>query len=181
MVQTTLAPPARGAFSWAARRLAPRRAARLLGLLVALAVPPVQADFERGVQAYQRGDYATAFAEMQREAKRGHAEAQYNLANMLLLGTGVPTNEQQAAFWFARAAEQGWLPAQYELAKSYALGRGIAADPQLAYVWFSVAAARGDRRSQRNKQVMSERLSELQLDRADALAEDYYHRYAGSD
>jgi hypothetical protein len=42
-------------------------------------VIPAWADFEAGVDAYNRGDYATALREWRSLAERGNASAQFNL------------------------------------------------------------------------------------------------------
>ncbi len=65
---------------------------RRLTLAVALVVSltsPVWADFDDGVGAYLRGDYATALQEFRRLAEQGDATAQYNLGVMYLKGFGV--------------------------------------------------------------------------------------------
>ena len=49
-----------------------------------MAVSPARADFADAIQAYDGGDYDTAFAESLAAAKRGDADAQY-LAGLLAL------------------------------------------------------------------------------------------------
>ncbi len=67
---------------------------RVFALLLALALPAhvLAADFEAGVEAYNRGDYATALKEWRPLAKRGDANAQYYLGVMHQNGEGVPQN-----------------------------------------------------------------------------------------
>ena len=52
----------------------------LLTLLVG--TPASSADFQKGLDAYDRGDYATALREWTPLAEQGHAWAQYNLGVM---------------------------------------------------------------------------------------------------
>ena len=54
------------------------RIALAVALLVSLATP-AWADFDEGLAAYQRGDYAAAFREWKPLAEQGFANAQYNL------------------------------------------------------------------------------------------------------
>ncbi len=52
----------------------------LLVLIVALGlIRPAWADFQDGLAAYERGDYQTALREWHLLAKRGVAEAEFNL------------------------------------------------------------------------------------------------------
>ncbi len=46
------------------------------------------ADFQAGVAATQKGDYAAALREWTPLAEQGDAEAQYNLGDDVLCGTG---------------------------------------------------------------------------------------------
>ena len=57
---------------------------------------PAWADFETGMDAYHRGDYATALREWQRLAEQGDANAQYNLGVLYAEGKGVAQNYVQA-------------------------------------------------------------------------------------
>ncbi len=67
--------------------------------------PPVWADFQAGVDAYNRGDYATALREMQLLAEQGNASAQFNLGFMYNKGQGVPQDYTEAVKWYRLAAD----------------------------------------------------------------------------
>ena len=47
------------------------------------------ADFNKGLDAAKRGDFATALRELEPLAKQGDADAQYNLGLMYYHGKGV--------------------------------------------------------------------------------------------
>jgi len=64
------------------------------------------AESEKGVRAYQEGDYATALLEFRQLAEEGFASAQNDLGVMYANGVGVSQNYQEAAQWFHRAAAQ---------------------------------------------------------------------------
>ena len=63
-------------------------------------------------------------------AKRGEAEAQYNLGSKYALGKGLRKNNRRAVKWYRRAAEQGYAEAQYNLGVMYAKGTGVAQDAE---------------------------------------------------
>ena len=53
----------------------------------------------------------------------GSPAAQYELAQRLFEGRGVPQDQQAAALWFERAASSGLAPAQFRLGTSLQQGR----------------------------------------------------------
>ena len=65
------------------------------------------ADFQKGLEAAQRGDFATALSEWKPLAEQGDASAQYNLGDMYRIGYGVPQDDKTAVKWYTLAAEQG--------------------------------------------------------------------------
>jgi hypothetical protein len=74
--------------------------------------------------ANHRGDYATAYALARPLADQGDAEAQYFLADLYLLGHGVPRGSAEALIWTRRAADQGFDLAALALCTGYANGLG---------------------------------------------------------
>ena len=55
------------------------------------------------------------------------------LANLYLLGKGVPKDSSEAVRWLRRAAEQGDAQAQANLASLYEQGKGVPLDYITAY------------------------------------------------
>ncbi len=98
----------------------------LIGLLLVPA--PAWADFQAGVDAYERGDYETALKEFRPLAEQGYASAQSNLGLMYDNGQGVSQDYQEAVKWYRRAAEQGLAIAQSNLGVGYDRGRGVPQD-----------------------------------------------------
>ncbi len=80
-----------------------------------LGTPSYSADFNKGLTAYNDGDYATALKEWKPLAEEGDATAQYNLGVMYHKGYGVPQDYKEAFRWYRLAAEQGHTKAQYNL------------------------------------------------------------------
>jgi len=105
-------------------------------------------DFQRGLAAYEAGDYATAFQEWKPLAEQGDASAQYKLGYMYDAGEGVPQDYKEAASWWRKAAEQGYADAQYNLADMYAEGDGVPQDDKESARWLRKAAEQGDHAAQ---------------------------------
>jgi TPR repeat protein len=66
----------------------------IIGLVV-----PAWADFQAGMDANNRGDYATALREWRPLAEQGDALAQYHLGVLYRKGRGVPQDNVQARHW----------------------------------------------------------------------------------
>ena len=84
---------------------------------VILATPSWAGDFDKGMEAINNGDYATALQEWTPLADQGDAVAQYNLGQMYRMGHGVPQDYKTAVKQYTLAAGQGYAEAQYNLAK----------------------------------------------------------------
>jgi uncharacterized protein len=82
------------------------RSGLIIGTLVSLSAPAL-ADVKSGIDAYQRGDFASAVGTWRPLAVAGDADAQYNLGQAYRLGRGVPSDPQMAESWFRKAADQG--------------------------------------------------------------------------
>ena len=76
-------------------------------------------------------------------AAKGHATAQYQLADMYARGHGLVQDYTQAVALFQRSAEQGCGSAQYRLGLLYADGLGVCRDSKQAAHWLQRAADQG--------------------------------------
>jgi len=123
--------------------------AALLLLLLPLAVSAAQ-DFEAGLAAHARGDFAAALRHWRPLAEAGEARAQNGLGMLLDRGEGVGRDRDQALGWYRRAAAQGHARAQYNLGLKYARGYGVAQDPAAAAAWYAEAAEQGHANAQNN-------------------------------
>ncbi len=99
--------------------------------------------WEKAVDAYKRGDYATALKEWTLLAEQGNADAQYLLGGVYFIGEGVPQDYKTAVKWTTLAAERGIASAQGNLGVMYAFGEGIPKDYVYAYMWGHIAAMNG--------------------------------------
>ncbi len=120
---------------------------------VCLAVP-AWADFQAGMDANSRGDYATALREWRLLSEQGDALAQYNLGVLYRKGRGVPQDDVQARQWYAKAAAQGHAKAQFSLGTLYFNGKGVPKDYQQALRWFRLAADQGEALAQTKIAIM---------------------------
>ena len=113
--------------------------------------------------AYQRGDYETAFQKWMPLAKRGNAEAQHCIGHLYhywhdigkYTGTssplynsdrGVTESIKEAFKWTKRAAEQGHSTAEWVLGLYYQLpyGNGITMDIKKSVRWYTRSAKQGN-------------------------------------
>ncbi len=101
------------------------------------------ADFQKGLDAYESGDFATALREWTPLAEQGDALTQYNLGQMYRTGQGVPQDYKTAVKWYRLAAEQGHASAHYNLGVRYHKGNGVIQDNVYAKMWGVIAAANG--------------------------------------
>ncbi len=127
---------------------------------------PALADVKAGVDAWARGDWATAVREWRPPAVAGDADAQFNLGQAYKLGRGVPMDLAQAEQWYARAAQQGHRQAE----DNYGLilfQNGKRAD---AVKWLEKSSIRGEARSQFVLGTM--------LFNGDVVAKDWRRAYA---
>lgn len=141
----------------------------ILTLAIICGAAPAWADFQSGMDAYHRGDYATAIHEWQAPAEQGHAEAQYNLGLLYTNGQGGPRDNVQARKWFEKAAVQGHAEAQVNLGILYDYGRGTPQDFKVAMYWLRLAAKQGNDLAQRKLGFMYER--------GDGVQPDYVQAY----
>ena len=133
-------------------------------LMMAAVSPPAMAgDFDKGMTAYNRGDYAAALAEWRPLAEQGDAFAQYSLGVMYDKGWGVPQDYTEAARWYRMAAEQGDASAQNNLGLMYAKGEGVPMDGAVAYMWFNIAATAGDQNALYNRNRVQKHLTPEQI------------------
>jgi hypothetical protein len=115
-----------------------------IAVLIGSAGVSWSADFQKGLTAYQRGDYATALREWTPLAEQGVADAQYNLGVMYGNGKGVSQDYKTALKWYRLAAKQGHASAQFNLGVMYGKGQGVSQDYKTAVKWYRLAAEQGD-------------------------------------
>jgi uncharacterized protein len=145
----------------------------LFPILLIFTVLTALADFQAGLNAYQKGDYVGAAKEWRPEAEEGDPNAQYNLGLLFLDGHGVPQNPTEAANWFRRAAEQDYTQAQHNLGAMYGTGLGVKRDFVQAYKWLNICAAKGNGGCVTQRDLIAKKLKHGQIAEAQRLASQF--------
>jgi uncharacterized protein len=123
-----------------------------LGLLLGLSGHA--GPLEEGHQAFNAQHYDEAYRLWLPLASKGEAEAQYNIALLLMKGQGVPKDERKALEWFHKAAHQGMTDAMYNIGVMFYEGKGAYRSDQSAIEWWQLAADGGNANGQYNLGVM---------------------------
>jgi TPR repeat protein len=118
---------------------------RVLSSLLPLVLAAVawSADLQKGLAAYDVGDYETSLAECQPLADAGDPAAQFCVGRLYANGFGVPMDDAVALHWYGAAAAQGHAEAQFNLAVFTENGWGVAMDSLEAAKWYRLAADQG--------------------------------------
>ena len=107
----------------------------LLFVLWMVAAPAIAEEFQTGVDAFSKRDYATALHIFKAHADAGDAAAQFNIGFMYRKGLGVAKNDATAVEWWHKSAEQGFEAAQESLIFMYTYGLGIKVNNAEAAFW----------------------------------------------
>ena len=75
------------------------------------------ADYQKGLDAFSAGDYATAMRELSPLAVQGDASSQELLGAMYYIGLGTQKDVVYSMKWYGLAAKQGHTPAIEALLK----------------------------------------------------------------
>ncbi len=148
---------------------------RILAALLppTLAAPAWGQNFDKGMQAYEQRDYATALRELRPLAEQGLAEAQSNFGVMYDTGRGVPQDDDEAAKWYRKGAEQNLPGAQENLGVFYARGRGVPQNYVQALLWLNLAAEQGSKDAIKNRDIIAKRVTPAQIAEAQKLAREW--------
>lgn len=115
------------------------------------------ADVQKGLEAYDIGDYETAMAECLPLAEEGNAEAQFCVGQMYANGFGVALDDAAALKWYGLAATGGSSKAQFQLGVMYANGWGVEMDDIKAAEYYRQAAENGHSCAQRSLAYVTSR------------------------
>ncbi len=148
-----------------------RRLAAIVITVGAMSASPVLADYEDGVAAIERGQYAAAFKEFLPLAKAGHAAAQYYLGLMYEQGDGVEQDHVESARWYTRAAEQGDGLSQMSLSFLYLEGEGVALDLVEALKWLYLAKDSQIRGAEMGIDLTEQKMTPEQIESAQQKAQ----------
>jgi TPR repeat protein len=129
-------------------------------------------DLEKGVAAYDSGDFQTVIAERLPLAEQSNAAAQYNLGLMYLEGNGVPQDYAEAIKWYCLAADQGDSGAQSNLGLMYEHGYGVFQDNVKAHMSYNIISANGYKMVAEWRDKIAARMKGANLSKAQAMASE---------
>ncbi|MGB1005706.1 MAG: tetratricopeptide repeat protein [Thalassobaculaceae bacterium] len=129
-------------------------------------------DYEKGYEAYIRGQFDAARTFWEAAAAAGEVKALNNLAWLYLKGDGVAQDYAVAAEWLRRAAVRGLAVAQRTLGVMYAQGHGVPRDLAAAYMWSKIAAENGNASAGKLQAALAAKLTPAETAEAAARAEN---------
>ncbi len=110
----------------------------------AFAAEKVAPQFAKAEQLLESKDYKGAYAEFDRLAKTGNAQAIYNLGLLSEFGQGTAKDSKKALAYYQDAANKGFVLASYKLSQVYAAGAlGVSKDLKIAREYLTKAADQG--------------------------------------
>ena len=136
-------------------------------------VVPAWADFQAGMDAKNRGDFAKALREWRPLAEQGDARAQFYLDMLYENGDGVPEDYGKAREWYEKSAAQGDANAQFYLGLMSAFGRGAPLDLVQAHMWYSLAAGNGHARAPLHRNDLAKEMKPAQIAEAQKRAKEW--------
>ncbi len=119
--------------------------------------------------AMDRGDEEAAINIFLPLAKRGHAEAQYNVGFMIANGRGEDQDPEEAIRWYSLAANQNHDIAQLRLGLLLRDGTDIQKDTVRAYMWLSLAATQGQEEAKSSRDSLAAVMSGDEIELAVSL------------
>lgn len=155
------------------RRFVVLRLSVALALSMTCLVAPAWADFQAGMEAYNRGDFKTALREWQPLAEQGDARAQFSFGLLYENGDGVPRDYTKARQWYEKAAAQGDAKAQLYLGLQSSFGQGVPMDLVEAYMWYSLAAGNRNAHAPGYRADLSRQMTPAQIAEAQKRAREW--------
>ena len=154
-------------------RSVPLRLPIALVLSLVCLIAPAWADFQAGMDAKNRGDFAKALREWRPLAEQGDARAQFYLGMLYENGDGVPEDYEKAREWYMKSAAQGEANAQFYLGLMFAFGRGGPLDLVQAHMWYSLAAGNGHARAALHRNDLAKQMKPAQIAEAQKRAREW--------
>jgi uncharacterized protein len=140
-------------------------------------INPAGADIRKGMEAYNKDDYVTAYREFMESAKAGDPRAKLSVAMMHIRGQGVKIDLNVAIRWLREAAGQGDGDARMVLGDLYSHDVPSIKDYVKSYVWLTLALqkVRSTKRDDTVKMriTLSRRMTPEQIERAKNIAEQW--------
>ena len=146
---------------------------KFIALAAMATLATLSQDFDAGLRAYEKEDYAAALKEWRPLAEQGHPRAQFLLGLLYYDGKGVPQDYPEAANWFQQSADRGYARAQHNLGEMYATGQGVKRDYVQAYKWLNLCAAAGIDNCADHRDLIAKKLKSSQLEKAQRMSREW--------
>lgn len=101
------------------------------------------AEFRKGRELANAGNFKPALAKWLPLAERGHSDSQFSIGRLYARGDGVARDLKKARTYFEQAAKQGHGRAAYSLGLMYEAGDGVPRDKNLARSHYEQALGSG--------------------------------------
>lgn len=88
-------------------------------------------------------DFGRQFEACHELAYDGDPAVEFTVAEMYILGRGVPVDYEQGSVWLRRSADQGFAPSEAALGEVFRQGRGVDRNPAEGAKWCRRAAEQG--------------------------------------
>lgn len=116
----------------------------------------LDAEVDRGIEAYDAGEYQRAKDILLPLAEQGHPKAM-NMVGLMHHGSPVfPDDPVAECDWYDRAAKAGYASGMYNLARCYHTGSGRELDKKRDVFWLKAATENGHIRAMINLAGMDE-------------------------
>jgi len=150
----------------------------LITVFLLIGVSGCTRPIEEARDAYNKGDYKTAYRIFKPHAERGDVVAQFSLGEMSKKGQGVPRDDAEALKWYRKAADQGHADAQNNLGIIYTLGKGVPVDYVQALMWYSIAASNSSEGMEHagavsNRDAIASMMTPTQVEQAQNMAREW--------
>ena len=133
-------------------------------------------DLNKGLVAYNLGDYDTALEEWKPLAEMGNSFAQHKLGYMYKTGKGIPLDYGGAVIWYHLAAIQGNASAQSNLGFMYKTGKGVPQDFLQSYMWYQLADINGHKNAKKWLHNLSRKMTPPNIEKAQTMASECIDR-----
>ena len=133
------------------------------------------ADRTTAKEAFDTGDYHTAYNLFKPGAEAGDSEAQNYLGVLYYLGLGVNRDLHKALQWYEKAAVQGHPDAQFNYGLMFHNAYGTEHNITTAFKWFYASYRQGNPNAERYMNSLADRnlLSPNQIDYAKLQAKQF--------
>lgn len=101
---------------------------------------PIESYLDKGISAFDNGNYAEAIKHFEKSAAEGNRIAMNNLAYIYISGVNGQKNTPEALRWFKKSAEKGDVVAMYNIGLIYDEGDGVKIDRTKALEWYKKAS-----------------------------------------